>query len=148
MSIVSELRERMKRAMKEGRKEELGSIRYILAELKRASIDARGELDHEAEVQVLKRELKKRKEAAQAFSDGGRPELAAHEESEALLIEEFLPAQLEESAVAALIEEAVGETGASSLKDMGKVMAHVMAKAGSQVDGREVSRLVKERLST
>jgi hypothetical protein len=138
----------MKAAMKAGRKEELGSIRYLLSELKRASIDARGELDHDAEVQVLKREHKKRREAAEAFRSGGRAELAEHEESEARLIEELLPKQLEGSAVEALIEEAVGETGASSMRDMGRVMAFVMDRAGSQVDGKEVSRLVKERLST
>lgn len=147
MSILEQLQTRVKEALKAGRKEEVGSLRLLVSEIQKAAKDARHGLDADAEMQVLKRERKKRVEAAQAFGNGGRDELAEHEKREVALIDEFLPRQLDEAALVALIDEAIVELGATSPREMGKVMSAVMAKAGAQIDGKLASRLVKERLS-
>jgi uncharacterized protein len=147
VSVLEQLQARVKEAMKAGRKEEVGSLRLLVSEIQKAAKDARHELDADAELQVLKRERKKRVEAAEAFAHGGREELAAHEKREVVLIDEFLPQQLDETALAALIDAAIADLGATSPREMGKVMSAVMARAGAQVDGKLASRLVKERLS-
>ena len=147
MSFLEQLQARVKEAMKAGRKEEVGSLRLLISEIQKAAKDARHELDADAELQVLKRERKRRVEAAEAFAGGGREELAAHEKREVVLIDEFLPRQLDEAALVALIDETIAELRATSPREMGKVMSAVMAKAGAQVDGKLASRLVKERLS-
>ena len=147
MNLLEQLQARVKEAMKAGRKEEVGSLRLLISEIQKAAKDARHDLDADAELQVLKRERKRRVEAAEAFADGGREELAAHETREAVLIDEFLPSQLDEAALVALIGDTIAELGATSPREMGKVMSAVMAKAGAQVDGKLASRLVKERLS-
>jgi uncharacterized protein YqeY len=147
VSVLEQLQSRVKEAMKAGRKEEVGSLRLLISEIQKAAKDARHELDADAELQVMKRERKRRVEAAEAFAGGGREESAAHEKREVALIDEFLPRQLDEAALAALIEETIAELGAVSPREMGKVMSAVMAKAGAQVDGKLASRLVKERLS-
>lgn len=146
MSVLEQLQTRVKEAMKAGRKEEVGSLRLLISEIQKAAKDARHDLDSDAELQVLKRERKRRVEAAEAFAGGGREELAARETREAALIDGFLPQQLDEAALVALIDDTIGELGATSPREMGKVMSAVMAKAGAQVDGRLASRLVKERL--
>ena len=147
MSFLEQLQARVKEAMKAGRKEEVGSLRLLISEIQKAAKDARHELDADAELQVLKRERKRRVEAAEAFAGGGREELAAHEKREVVLIDEFLPRQLDEAALVALIDDTIAELRATSPREMGKVMSAVMAKAGAQVDGKLASRLVKERLS-
>ena len=146
MSFLEQLQARVKEAMKAGRKEEVGSLRLLISEIQKAAKDARHELDADAELQVLKRERKRRVEAAEAFAGGGREELAAHEKREVVLIDEFLPRQLDEAALVALIDDTIAELRATSPREMGKVMSAVMAKAGAQVDGKLASRLVKERL--
>lgn len=146
MSLLEQLQARMKEAMKAGRKEEVGSLRLLISEIQKAAKDVRHDLDADAELQVLKRERKKRVEAAEAFANGGREELAAHETREAALIDEFLPQQLDKAALVALIDDTIAELGAVSPREMGKVMSAVMAKAGAQVDGKLASLLVKERL--
>ena len=105
------------------------------------------ELDESAELAVLRRELKRREESIEAFRAGGREDLAAHEEFAARIIEDLLPKQMDEAELSALIDRVVAETGATSARDMGKVMAAVMAQGGVRVDGKLASRLVKERLS-
>ena len=133
-------------AMKAGRKEETSSLRYLISELQKAAKDSGGPLDDEAELKVLRRERKRRQESIDAFRAGGRDELADHEEREARLIDEFLPQQLDHAALVALVDQAVAESGATSVKEMGRVMSLVMERAGGLVDGKEASRLVKERL--
>jgi uncharacterized protein len=147
VSVLEQLQINAREALKAGRKEEVGSLRLLISELQKAAKDARHELDGDAELQVLKRERKKRVEAAEAYRTGGRLELAEHEEREAVLIDGFLPQQLDEAALLALIDTAIADVGATSPREMGKVMSAVMAKAGAQVDGKLASRLVKERLS-
>jgi len=109
--------------------------------------EARRELSQEEEVHVLKREKKKHQEAVEGFKAGGRQQAVEKEEWMIGIIDELLPQQLDEAALAGLIDQVITETGASSPKEMGKVMSALMDRAGTQVDGRLASRLVKERLT-
>jgi uncharacterized protein len=96
---------------------------------------------------VLRRERKRRLEAATQFRDGGRPELAEQEESEARIIEGYLPAELDEAQLESIVDAAIAETGAADVKDMGQVMKVVMAKAGGRADGKRASALVRQALA-
>ena len=147
MSILTELQESVKTALKAGDKDRVAALRMVVCELQKEAKQARQELDEAAELQVLRRELKRREESIEAFRAGGRDDLAAHEEQAARIIEGLLPQQMDEAQVSELVERVVAETGAASLKDMGRVMAAVMAQGGVQVDGKLASRLVTERLS-
>ena len=147
MSVLEGLQESVKTALKAGDKERVAALRMIVNELQKEAKDKRQELDESAELAVLRRELKRREESIEAFRAGGREDLAAHEEFAVRIIEELLPKQMDEAELSALIERVVAATGASSTRDMGKVMAAVMAEGGVLVDGKMASRLVKERLS-
>jgi uncharacterized protein len=128
-------------AMKAGEKERVGALRLILSELQKDAKEGKGD-----ELAVLRRERKRRLDAATQFRDGGRAELAAQEEGEAELIASYLPAELTDADLDALVAAAVAETGASSPKDMGQVMKAVMARAAGQADGKRVSARVQEAL--
>ncbi len=132
----------MTTAMKAGEKDRVGALRLVLSELQRAAKDGGDD-----ELTVLRRERKRRLEAASQFRDGGRPELAETEESEAELIETYLPAELDDSELDALVAAAIAETGASTQRDMGQVMKAVMAKSGGRADGKRASARVREALS-
>jgi uncharacterized protein len=133
----------MTSAMKAGEKDRVGALRLVLSELQKAAKE--GDPD---ELAVLRRERKRRLEAASQFRDGGRPELADHEESEAQLIATYLPAELDDAQLQAIVATAIEQTGASSPRDMGQVMKAVMAQSGGAVDGKRASALVREALST
>ena len=147
MSILKGLQEAVKTALKAGDKERVIALRMIVNELQKEGKEKRQELDESAELAVLRRELKRREESIEAFRAGGRGDLAAHEEFAARIVEELLPKQMDEAELSTLIERVVAQTGASSIRDMGKVMAGVVAQGGVRVDGKLASRLVKERLS-
>jgi uncharacterized protein len=147
VSVLLELQDSAKAALKAGDKERVSALRMVVCELQKEAKQARAELDEDAELAVLRRELKRREESIEAFRAGGREDLAAPEEYAARIIEGLLPKQMDEAEVSALIDRAVAETGASSIRDMGKVMAWVMAQGGVRVDGKMASRLVKEHLS-
>lgn len=147
MSILEGLQEAVKTALRAGDKERVIALRMIVNELQKEGKEKRQELDESAELAVLRRELKRREESIEAFKAGGRDDLAEHEEFAARIIEELLPKQMDEAELSILIERVVAQTGASSVRDMGKVMAGVMAEGGVRVDGKLASRLVKERLS-
>jgi uncharacterized protein len=147
LSIQVALQERVKQALKKGDKDQVTALRMIVNELQKAAKDSGQPLDEGAEVQVLRRELKRRRESIDAFRAGGREDLVAHEEYAAALIEDLLPRQMDEAQIAALVNRAIADTGASTIRDMGKVMAAVMAAGGSQIDGKLASKMVKERLS-
>ena len=132
----------MTSAMKAGEKDRVGALRLVLSELLKAAKE--GDDD---ELAVLRRERKRRLEAATQFRDGGRPELADHEESEAQLIAGYLPPELDDAQLHALVAAAIEETGASGPRDMGQVMTAVMAKSGGAADGRRASGFVREALS-
>ena len=129
-------------AMKARERDRVGALRLLLSELQKAAKEGDGD-----EIAVLRRERKRRLEAAEQFRQGGRPELAERESAEATLIETYLPAELDDTELDAIIEEAVTETGAAEPKDMGRVMKVVMAKAGGRVDGKRASARVREALS-
>lgn len=148
MSILTETQDSVKAAMKAGDKQQVAALRMVVCELQNEAKRARVDLDESAELAVLRRELKKRQESLEAFRAGGREELAAFEEYAAGLIESLLPQQMSESELSALIDRVVAETGATSAREMGKVMQAVMAQGGPQVDGKVASRLVKERLGS
>jgi uncharacterized protein YqeY len=134
-------------AAKARQKERLAALRLVLDSLKKAAKESRDELDEQAEIAVLRRERKRRQEAAEAYRGAGRGELAAAEDAEATVIDDYLPAQMSDSELEALVSAAVGETGASSSKETGKVMAAVMPRVGGRADGKRVSELVRGKLS-
>lgn len=147
MSILEDVQESAKLALKSGDKERVTALRMIVCEIQKEAKQARQDLDEAAELTVLRRELKRREESIEAFRAGGREDLALHEETAARIIQELLPQQMDEAELSALVDRVIGETGASSARDMGKVMSAVMALGGVRIDGKQASRLVKERLA-
>src|SRR5438270_13186640 len=123
VAVIDQVRSDMTTAMKAGEKERVGALRLVLSELQKAVKDG-----HEDELAVLRRERKRRLEAAEQFRDGGRPELADQEESEAKLIETYLPAEISDEELDAVVREAISDAGATSAKDMGAAMKAAMAK--------------------
>ena len=141
MQIADRIKSDVASAMKAGERERVGALRLVLSELQKA--EKEGEAD---ELAVLRRERKRRREAAEAYREAAREDLAEGEEYEAQVIETYLPAELPEGELDALVSRAVTETGATSPRDMGKVIKHVMAAAGGRAEGRRVSIKVKEAL--
>ena len=142
MTVLEQVRTDITSAMKAGEKQRVGALRMVLSELQKAAKD--GSAD---EIAVLRRERKRRFEAAEQFRNGGRPELAEQEESEAELIDGYLPAELPDAELDAIVTAAIAETGASEPKDMGQVMKAVMAKVEGRADGKRVSGRVRDLLS-
>ena len=129
-------------ALKAGDRERVGTLRVVASELQKAVKDGDGD-----EIAVLQRERKRRLESAEAFRDAGRDDLATAEEREAEMIEAYLPEQMGDDELRAIVGDVVAETGASSPKEMGKVMAAVMPRVKGQADGKRVSSVVKELLT-
>jgi hypothetical protein len=127
--------------MKGGDRDRVGALRLVLSELQKAAKDG-----NDDEVGILRRERKRRLDSAAQFRDGGRPELAVREEAEAELISGYLPAELSDEDLAALVHEAITETGAASPKEMGAVMKVAMSKVAGRADGKRVSAIVREAL--
>ncbi len=142
MSVIEQVRGDITIAMKAGEKQRVVALRLILSELQKAAKEGSDD-----ELAVLRRERKRRIEAATQFREGGRPELADREQEEATLIEAYLPAELDDAALDELVAEAIASTGASSPKDMGQVMKAVMAQAQGRADGRRVSQRVRDALA-
>jgi uncharacterized protein len=141
VTVLEQVRSDMTTAMKAREKDRVGALRLVLSELQKAAKEGGDD-----ELAVLRRERKRRLDAATQFRDGGRPELAEQEESEARLIESYLPAELDDAELDAIVAAAVAETGASNPKDMGQVMKAVMAKVGGRADGKRASARVREAL--
>lgn len=148
MSITDRVQADLTQAAKARHQRRLSALRLVLDALKKEAKEARAELDEQGEIAVLRRERKRRQEAAEAYRNAGRGELAASEEAEAAVIDEYLPEQISDQELDMLVSDAVGQTGAQSPKEMGKVMAAVMPKLGGRADGKRVSELVKEKLSS
>jgi uncharacterized protein YqeY len=143
MSILEQVQEDVKAAMKAGERERVGQLRMIVNALQAEEKEGKGD-----EVAALQRERKRRLDAAEALRGGGREDQAETEEAEATLIEGYLPEQLSDEELSELVESAVAETGASEPKDMGGVMKVLMPKVGGRADGKRVSTAVKEKLSS
>jgi uncharacterized protein YqeY len=136
-------------AMKSKDAERLSVLRMMKTAVKNREIEARGELDDAGVVAVLSTLIKQRKDSAEQFTRGGRADLADKETAEIVVIEGYMPAGVSDEEIAAVVEEVVRATGASSPKDMGAVMKASMARfAGKRVDGSKVSAVVKQRLAT
>ena len=142
MSVLEQIQGEVATAMKSGDRDRVQTLRLIVSELQKAAKEGLGD-----EVEVLQRERKRRLEAADAYSEGGRDDLASVERSEAELIESYLPEQISEEELHAIVGDAVAESGASSPKEMGKVMSLVMPKVKGRADGKRVSAVVKEKLT-
>jgi uncharacterized protein YqeY len=147
VTITDRIQSQLAEAAKAQDRRRLAALRLILDALKKASKEARGELEDEAEIAVLKRERKRRIEAAEAYRSGGRADLAEGEETEAALIDEYLPEQISDQELEGLVAEALAQTGAESPREMGRVMAELMPKVGGRADGKRVSELVREKLT-
>jgi uncharacterized protein len=142
MTVTEQVRTDITTAMKAGEKTRVGALRLVLSELQKAAKEGGDD-----ELAVLRRERKRRLDAATQFRDGGRPELADQEESEAQLIAGYLPAELSDDELDAMIASAIADTGASSPRDMGQVMKAVMAASGGRADGKRTSARVREALA-
>jgi uncharacterized protein YqeY len=141
MAILEQIKVDMQGALRAGDKERLGALRLLLSELHKAAKDGSDD-----ELAILRRERKRRLEAAKAYGEAGREDLAGGERAEAELISGYLPAELSEAELQAIVEQSVRESGAESIKDMGKVMKHAMAAVDGRADGKVVSGLVRASL--
>lgn len=141
VTVAEQLKTDLTTAMKAGEKERVGALRLILSELQKDAKEGNGD-----ELAVLRRERKRRLDAATQFRDGGRTELAVQEEGEAELIATYLPAELSDDDLDAIVADAIAETGASSPKDMGQVMKAAMGRVAGRADGKRVSARVQEAL--
>jgi uncharacterized protein YqeY len=146
-SLTETIRAEMKTAMKARDKERLATIRLIQAEFKRIEVDERIEIDDARALAVLDKMVKQRRDSAQQFTDAGRDELAARENAEIAVLQEFLPAQLSEQELIELVDAAIAASGASGMQAMGPVMGQLKPQLQGRADMGAVSKLVKERLA-
>lgn len=147
MSLLEQLTEDMKQALKAQDKLKLSTVRMLISQLKNERIDSGAELTEEQELQVLMNAAKKRKEAIDAYQKANRLDLAEKEQQELDIIQQYLPAQLSDEQIAAKIDEIIAAVGATSLKDLGKVMAEAMKALKGKADGKKVQQLVREKLA-
>jgi len=145
--LKQQITDDMKAAMKGGDKPRLGVIRLILAAIKQKEVDERIELNDEQVLAILDKMVKQRRDSITQYEDAGRTELADQEKFEVGIIQEYLPEQLDEAAILAMIDEAIAETGAASMKDMGKLMGVLKPKLQGRADMGQASALVKQKLS-
>jgi len=146
MALKDRITEDMKTAMRAGDKERLATVRLALAAIKQREVDERISLDDTQVLAVLEKMIKQRREAITQFASGNRADLVAKETAEIGVLQQYLPAQMSEVEVDALIQEAIQATGAASMKDMGKVMAAVKAKAQGRTDMGALSARIKQKL--
>jgi uncharacterized protein YqeY len=141
-TVIDQVRSDMTTAMKAGEKQRVGALRLMLSELQKASKDGSDD-----ELTVLRRERKRRLDAAAQFQDAGRPDLSEQEHYEAQLIGGYLPAELSDGELREIVERAITDTGAAGPRDLGSVMKAVMAASGGRAEGRRTSTMVREALS-
>ncbi len=147
MSLKERIQADMKNALKKGDREKLNAIRFLLSQIKNAEIEKRSELSDDEIMGVISREIRKIKEAAKEFHEGGNPERAEKELKEAEFLSGYLPEPLSEEELENLIEETIRDVGASSLKDMSRVMKELMPKARGRAEGSRISEMVKKKLT-
>jgi len=148
MSLKERITEDMKTAMRSGDKERLGQIRMLQAAIKQREVDERITLDDTQVMAVLEKMIKQRREAIAQFEAGGRADLAAKEAAEITLLQTYLPEPLSAAELEALVAAAIAETGATTVKDMGKVMGLVKGRAAGRADMGAVRALIKAKLAT
>ena len=147
MSLIARIEGELTEAMRTRDASRRDTLRLILSSLRSAEKELQRPLHDDEELQVLQRERKKRVEAAEAFRAAGREEQADSEEREVEVIEEFMPEPADEAELERIVDDAIAETGATSLRDLGRVMADVMPQVSGRADGSAVSRLVREKLA-
>jgi uncharacterized protein len=147
MSLIERIQEELKVAMRERDNQRRDALRLILSSLQSAEKELQRPLTDQEELQVLQRERKRRVEAEEAFRAAGREEQADAEDFELEVLEEFMPEPLGEEELEEIIDDAIAENGATSLRDLGRVMADVMPQVAGRADGSEVSQLVREKLA-
>ena len=147
MSLITEIKGQLEDAMREGDAARRDTLRLILSSLQGAEKELQRPLSEEEELQVLQRERKKRVEASEAFRNAGREEQAEKEDDELDVLEEFMPEPLSEDELEEIIDDVISEVGATSIRDLGRVMAGVMHQVSGRADGSVVSQLVKEKLA-
>ena len=147
MSLIGRIEDDLKQAMLARDAERRDALRLILAALRSAEKELQRPLSDEEELQVLQRERKRRIEAAEAFRSGGRDEQAEAEEQELAVLQEFMPEPLSEEDLEEIVDDAIAENGATSMRDFGRVMADVMPQVSGRADGSTVSQLVREKLA-
>jgi uncharacterized protein YqeY len=147
MSLKGQITEDMKSAMKAGEKDRLKVVRLILAAIKQIEVDTREDLDEAAVLAVLTKMVKQRRDSVEQFEQGNREDLAAIERAEIVILDTYLPEQLSANELAVMIDKVIQATGASGIRDMGKVMGQIKVKASGRADMGAVSAVIKERLS-
>lgn len=147
MSLIAEIKGELEDAMREGDAARRDALRLILSSLQGAEKELQRPLSEDEELQVLQRERKKRVEAAEAFRAGDREEQAEKEEAELEVLEEFMPEPLSEEELEEIVDDVIAEVGATSMRDIGRVMADVMPQVAGRADGSAVSQLVREKLA-
>ncbi len=147
MSLIARIEEELTAAMRARDSERRDALRLILASLRSAEKELQRALHDGEELQVLQRERKRRQEAAEAFRAADRDEQAQAEERELAVLEEFMPAPLSDEELEAIIDDAIAENGATSMRDLGRVMADIMPQVSGRADGSTVSQLVREKLA-
>ena len=147
MSRIDTIEDEIKEAMRSRDAERRDALRLIVNALKNSEKELQRPLSDDEELQVLQRERKKRVEAAEAFRSGGREEQAEAEERELAVLEEFMPEPLNEDEIEEIVDDAIAEVGATSMADLGRVMADVMPQVAGRADGSAVSQLVREKLA-
>ena len=147
MTLIGRLEGELTRAMRARDRERTETLRLTLAALRSAEKELQRPLDESEELQVLQRERKRRSEAAAAFRSAGRDDQAEQEERELAVIEEFRPEPIDEEELERIVDDAIAETGATSIRDLGRVMADVMPQVAGRAEGSAVSRLVREKLA-
>ncbi|NNF17848.1 MAG: GatB/YqeY domain-containing protein [Gammaproteobacteria bacterium] len=147
MSLKETIQADMKTALKAGEKDRLGVIRMAFAAIRQVEIDSRKDIDDAGSLAVIEKLVKQRKESARQYRDAKRPELAEKEEAEIELLSAYLPAQLSADEVSAMIDEIIATTGASSIKDMGKVMGQLKARAQGRVDMSAAGAIVRSKIT-
>jgi uncharacterized protein YqeY len=145
--LIEEIEDELKDAMRARDAERRDALRLILNSLKSSQKELQRPLSEEEELQVLQRERKRRIEAAEAFRAGGREEQAAKEENELEILEEFMPEPLSEAEIEDIIDDVIAEVGATSMAQLGRVMADVMPQIAGRADGSQVSQIVREKLA-
>jgi uncharacterized protein YqeY len=147
MSLIARIEEELAAARRDRDADRRDALSLILSQLRAAEKELQRPLHDDEELQVLQRERKKRLEAAEAFRAGGREEQAESEERELEVLEEFMPEPLSEEEIETIIDDAIAECGATSIRDLGRVMADVMPQVAGRADGSAVSQLVREKLA-
>ena len=147
MPLIAEIEAQLKEAMRERDDERRDALRLILSSLRGAEKELQRDLHEDEELQVLQRERKKRVEAAEAYRTAGRDEQAEKEEAELGVLEEFMPEPLGEDELEEIVDDVIAEVGATSMRDIGRVMADVMPQVAGRADGSAVSQLVREKLA-